>query len=144
MCIGSTLAFIYVYTLVMTTQLLPKLGITFKHATNFNPDINIFGNEDNYLYIIEIKTCLKLWSNAKNNYTAESTNSYRYIWKVTCLKVFHNMIERLAQTIVGIWTKFVHNLRGCLYNIKGTTRWLELRHLEFHAIWSKGILKPFF
>ena len=34
----------------------------------------------------------------------------------------------------------MHNLKGSLDNIKGNMQQLELKRLEFHAIWDKGIL----
>ena len=49
------------------------------------------------------------------------------------------MTERPAQIICEIWTEIVHNLRGCLDNIKSNMQQAELKRLEFHAIWDEGI-----
>ena len=62
-----------------------------------------------------------------------------YIWKAQCLKVFQNVTKRHAQINYEIWTKIVHNLKGSLDNIKGNMQHAELKRLEFHAIWDKGI-----
>ena len=47
-----------------------------------------------------------------------------------------NYGERLAQTITGIWTEIVHNVRGSLDNIKGYTQRAKLQRLKIHAILS--------
>ena len=53
-----------------------------------------------------------------------------------CLKVFQNVTERFAHTIIKIGIEFVHNLRGYLDN----TKWAELQQcLEFHAKQDKCI-----
>ena len=49
------------------------------------------------------------------------------------------LIERPSQIILGIWIDIVHTLRGLLDSIKGSTYQVELKGLEFHAIWDIGI-----
>ena len=49
------------------------------------------------------------------------------------------MIERPSQIILGISIHIVHNLKGLLDSIKGNTLRAELKRLEFHAMWDKGI-----
>ena len=52
------------------------------------------------------------------------------------MKVFQNVTERPVQIISRIWTEIVHNLRGLLDSIKGNKHQVELKRLEFHAIWD--------
>ena len=45
--------------------------------------------------------------------------------------------EKPAQTVTGIWTEIVHNVRGSLDNIKGDTQQAELQQLMFHVHGTK-------
>ena len=42
------------------------------------------------------------------------TEIWQLVSRDRCLKVFQNVIEILAQTIIGLWTKIVHDLKGYL------------------------------
>ena len=66
---------------------------------------------------------------------------YRYLvyLEAKCLKVFQNVIERPTQIIIGNWTKIVHNLRGCLDNIKGNMQQIKLQILDNFMIY---VLSP--
>ena len=68
-----------------------------------------------------------------------SSITISYIWKAQCLKVSQNVTERPAQIIYGIWTEIVHNLGGYFDNIKGNMQQVELKQLEFHVTWDRGI-----
>ena len=95
-----------------------KHGLMQKTFIPLNPQVEMDKSE-----ICELVSSITVW----------------YIWKAQYLKVFQNTGERPIEIIYGIRTKIVHNRRGYLDNIKGTMQQGELKRLEFHAIWDKGI-----